>query len=92
MTCKDWGLTLWFDRGRQGRAWWERYMPSETACPGCGRKVDPDADNPPFCSDCKDPYEACPECGRLMELPPDHCDGCGWNMAEWRPPDQFIDS
>src|SRR5256885_10072682 len=48
-TCTDWGLTLWFNRGREGRIWWESYMPSETACPGCGRKVDPSAENPPDC-------------------------------------------
>jgi len=88
-TCTDWGLTLWFNRGREGRIWWERYMPSETACPGCGRKVDPDAENPPDCPECGDPNEVCPECGRLLEIPPDHCEGCGWNMAEWSPPIWF---
>lgn len=74
LSCRDWGVTLWFDRGPRGQAYWKRFVPTGVVCPGCGRPALPDP--AAYCPDCGEPWSPCPICWRVLNGE-DYCPGCG---------------
>ncbi len=80
-TCRNWGITLWFDRGPWGEAYWKRFMPTNVVCPGCGRPANPDPGA--LCPDCGDPWPPCPHCWRILQGE-GYCTGCGFDYDKDR--------
>ncbi len=77
LSCRLWGVTLWFDRGPRGEAYWKRFVPTYVACPGCGRPATPDPGA--SCPDCDDPWDPCPMCWRVVVQGEPYCEGCGFD-------------
>ncbi len=82
LSCRDWGTSVWFERGPKGEAYWRRFVPTGIVCPGCGRTAQPDPDA--GCPDCGEPWPPCPVCWRLQTIGELYCPGCGSDGERFR--------
>jgi len=81
VSCKYWGVNLWFDRGEGARVWWRQHKEVRVTCPGCRREV-PD-ENDGICPKCEAIWSPCPDCGLILEMDDEAvCEGCGWQGAD----------